>query len=198
MDNEIDRHWKEQHDKMVKEYEEEMKEIYGFRKQDGTRDVVPEYEDEDESKEEGRDLFSGFFNGIWGRDLPDMEAKLRKDREDYKKTLSPEGLKIIQRCEGCDHNIDFPAFCIGDQPYGEPFIPYRCEIMTVVRGEGVCTAYTPKTKESVGPCSTCRFRFGDVMIMPDGSRRVRCVSTSYRTRIYMREQKTCDSYKAIE
>ena len=88
--------------------------------------------------------------GFWpiiGKDLGKMIANWEKECEEYKKTLGPERLRFIKRCEMCANNIQFPLTCIGDQPCGEPKIPYRCKVVRVPRGEGVCEHYVPIKKE---------------------------------------------------
>lgn len=87
------------------------------------------------------------FRPILGRYLGEFMAVWEKECEEYKKTLGPERLKFIERCEMCANNIQLPLICIGDQPFGEPKIPYRCKVVRVPRGEGVCEHYVPMKKD---------------------------------------------------
>lgn len=71
----------------------------------------------------------------------------REKCEEYKKTLSPERLKFVEMCDTCANNDRMPLTGIGDQPPGEPKIPYRCNVLWIPRGEGVCEHYVPMKKE---------------------------------------------------
>ena len=117
---------------------------------------------------------SDFFNGIMGRHLTDIMDSEKRTREEFKEAVSPERRAVVSRCDTCDHNIPCPFIGAGDPKEEGRIIPYKCVIMGTVLGTGECTAYTPMSEYTKGPCRTCRWRNSEIFTMPDGKHFVRC------------------------
>lgn len=143
---------------------------------------------------------SGYFSPFLGRSMAAQDAEAREEMERYIRWLSLEVQKVFEKCKGCVYydNSSNTFTSIGGLSHNQTRVPFRCRIMGVIKGDGECTAFIPReVEDEPGPCVTCRFRVGDVKIMPNGSHYVKC-EHGFPTSCFMKERESCRYHEEVK